>query len=265
VGHLETVKQRRGRWAVTAIGLLMLLLPAAAYGNSQAGYVLNNANNCGGTCHLRGTKSDITSPSSFNVVGNQSGVETVGASDCPDTSCLPFAESGIVDDRNVTFTYDCDNKNTYPTIHNFDEIEDNGGSKSCIVRDSSDSETNQFKTQRETLALCSGISSNCVANTINGIIKQMVHFNHDQMGNIYVEGELVRDTGSWWDSNTSVSADYPGSGTIFWERTSDIDSGGTSSWTTIQSAACVPGTHWFVGSISGGFNIHFVTSGGSCP
>lgn len=244
----------------------ILSFTSIASGNSTGGWGLVNQGNCGGTCHLRGDKGDISGPANFTIVNDQAGIETIGASD--DLASDASAESGIIQTNNATQS-DCDNKNTAPNTYNFDEVINILDTvHSCVVRAKVVSEIHLYRTQRLDVNSCPAGFNNCVANFIDDVTKQTVNFDQEELTQVYSEGELIRNTGAtWWNSNTSVTASYPDSGSVFWSRTSDVHHYGTQdSWTVIGSANCAGSNiaHWHVGDLASGFTINFVASGGAC-
>jgi hypothetical protein len=255
--------RQRLRWATIVLLVVAASTVAATVADANSGGAWIVANNgCGGTCNLRGSRADITMPNTFQEVSNQGAAIMVGG----DSGFGASGESGGM--QLNSFSSDCDSTDTNGHIHSFSEVIAENGPGDCMVMSGIiDSETHTYQTRRRSSSLCS--KNYCVGTHVDGTLTQTVPFNHTYMDAIYAQGELARNSGTWYNGNTVVSGDYPGSGTVNWQRTSDIDDGTTANWITIQSAACggLPNGndgHWYVGNISGGFNIHFVTSGGHC-
>jgi hypothetical protein len=260
---------------VAAALLALALCPASiAQANSLRGWGKANSD-CSGSCNMRGIRSDITFPgSSWVVVNSQDASESVQALSTGNA----FTTVGGILKKNVGFGDDCVNgsNDTSGHIRNFDETTNNAGTASCTVYSTPNVEgqTHTYKSQRWAQIEC-GVA-NCVANFIDTAEKQDVVFPSDEFDQGNAVGELVRTSGTWENSSTFVMGTFPGSGTKNWSRTSDVfvSGGGSATWTDITSAGCVLDAmdpthshgHWFVGNLSGGFEIHFADSnpGGNC-
>lgn len=243
-------------------GATFALMTPVSAGANQLGYYQVPNSWCGTGCHLKGVRASLTAPASWTIVSNQAGVETVGMTG--NSSSTNWAEVGFDMTKSVTFPYDCDNRpSTAPNIDNFYETVDTGGIKSCtITQNVVNSESHDFRVQRWMDSEC-GLSD-CVGDWIDGVRKAIVDFANTEGSSVYVEGEIVRSGG--YDSSTVIQASYPGAGTYIWQRTSDTytTSGGAGSFTAIGAAECNDAGLFFLGSISGGFNINFDLADPAC-
>jgi hypothetical protein len=181
---------------------------------------------------------------------------------------VQWSETGGFQGNGLSTT--CDIDDTNGQIRNFDEIKNSSGGIFCVVYSGEvGGETHTYKAQRWATSEC-GLT-NCVSNFIDTIKKQKVSFPGAEADWGYSEGELYRNSGTWFNSNTDVTADFPGTGSTSWSRTSDVfvTGGGGSTWTTITSAALGglgQSNYWHCGDLAGGFGLNFLRGPtGNCP
>jgi len=253
---------------ITAAVVLLLSTVSAAGANSRGIWQLLNANNCGGTCNLRGVRAEISWPTKFNIVENQLGNEDIALAD---GGSAAGATAGGAQINDTVFGQDCNKTDTAGVLYNYWEVIHQNGVGDCTIGTSDvGSSTVVYRIQRRPSSDCS--ASRCIGVWVGGNYKNSQSVVDDVMHHILAQGELDRDFvdgsgNNYYNSNTLVKGTWPGAGTVRWQRTSDLDNGSTT-WTTVGSAQCGfdgPAFKWDVGDLTGGFVIAFDSSGGSCP
>jgi hypothetical protein len=260
-------------WCPLLVCLAALAVCEGAYASNNGGWYKLNSD-CSGGCDIRGSRSDISSPSSFTIVNNQAALEATaigGSFDPSNTATQWLGEAGFIQINSATNGLtDCDTNNTAPNLVNFTEtIEDGVGQ--CNTGSVNSSSTHLYKAQRKKDSTCvANARPNCVATFVGTDVKQVLSANGDVAYAAQTQGEMIRTccqgSNDWYNGNTSVTGTYPGGGSTVWQRTSSIfDNGVTDVWTSLSSAHCVDeGTKWAVGSISGGFSITWSPGATSC-
>jgi hypothetical protein len=257
----------RGVRIQICVGVLVwtAVAASASLANSRGAYEVDNSG-CGGTCNLRGTQADITWPAKFNILSGNAGNEGLIFNSTNVNKA--FIQVGAIQFNSLPGT-DCDASDTNGNLRNFYETADLLGNGFCHVVTSSTpgGETHNYKDQRRKDADCGSVLPPCASGWIDGTFKATAPMTQDYGKFISSQGEL--DVDSNFNTNTAVSAAWPGAGSVHWSRTSD-KFGNAQTWTAIGSApsgwAGSTGDHWFCGSIAGGFSIYFVysTSNATC-
>lgn len=261
--ELGSRRIRHARVIIAAFAIAGLF-QSEAVANSSGAWIKQNTD-CSGICHILGMRSNISFPSKFTIVSNQFGTTHVGML----STGVQWAETGGWQGNSFS-NGDCDINDTNGQIRNFDEINNSNNNMFCVVYSGEvGGETHTYKAQRWATSEC-GLT-NCVSNFIDQVKKQKVSFPGAEASFGYAQGELGRNSGTWFNSNTVVTSDFPGSGSTKWGRTSDVfaTGGGGSTWVDITSASTGGnGTagYWRCGTLTAGFTIEFLrATTGNCP
>jgi hypothetical protein len=237
------------------------LVPSAqATTNTRGFWYLYNSNNCGGSCHLRGTEAAVSSPFGFNLETAEYGDWSVNGF----ATNSSFAQAGQIRMHSSLTT--CGGTNSTNGVNRgFDSSLD-----ACFLEGTPPSgEVHVYRDQRKNDNTCaSGHTPYCAAIYIDGSRKQEILWGTSEFNDQISAGANIDPAGN----SDGLEGDFGLNGTMRWSRTSDVHTPGQSdtTWTTVGSAICqsdhlLSSSDWFVGSLASGFNVHFDLGGTGCP
>jgi len=216
----------------TAVASAALLTPtSAAFANYFGTNTLYNANNCGGTCNLKGVRSDILAPDHFTLADGSAGVMRVSA----ESFNGGLLQGGIIKTQSWTGG-DCSDNNT-GGIHSYYEhiVDNNPGSADCQILGASANEQHNFKVQRI------DTSSTRWQISVDGSAKNDFGIGFSTADYILAGGELAGPHRG--DGTELIKGTYPAGSSDAWQRTTNVHHPGSSdtTWTTIQTSQCFNG------------------------